>query len=86
MTTGEKLILLRNQKGFTQAKLSDLSKVPQTTISGIENTTKTPGLITAIKLAKALGVDAEDLLPEQEVTKQWKQQKNIQFSKNERMT
>lgn len=73
MTTGEKLILLRNQKGFTQAKLSDLSKVPQTTISGIENTTKTPGLITAIKLAKALGVDAEDLLPEQEVAKQWKQ-------------
>ena len=69
MTTGEKLILLRSQKGFTQAKLSDLSKVPQTTISGIENTKKTPGLITAIKLAKALGVDAEDLLPEKEVTK-----------------
>lgn len=67
-TAGQKLVEFRNQKGLTQSKLSDLSGVPQTTISGIENTSKTPGLRTAIKLAAALGVHAEDLLPEQEVS------------------
>mgnify|MGYP003365114334 CR=1 FL=1 len=69
MTTGEKLIMFRNRLGITQARLSDLSGVPQTTISGIENTSKTPGLVTAIKLARALETDVEELLPEQEVAK-----------------
>lgn len=65
MTSGQELIMLRNRKGLTQAKLSDLSGVPQTTISGIENTNKTPGLKTAIKLAKALEIQVEELLPKE---------------------
>ncbi|KRK48163.1 helix-turn-helix transcriptional regulator [Secundilactobacillus kimchicus] len=69
MNSGEKLIRFRERAGMTQAKLSDVSRVPQTTISGIENTDKTPGLITATKLADALGIDVKELLPEKEVTK-----------------
>ncbi|WP_225418642.1 helix-turn-helix transcriptional regulator [Levilactobacillus angrenensis] len=65
MTSGQELFMIRSQKGLTQAKLSDLSGVPQTTISGIENTNKTPGLKTAIKLAKALEIQVEDLLPKE---------------------
>ena len=68
MTSGQQLLEFRNRKNYTQAKLSDLSGVPQTTISGIENTNKTPGLRTAIKLASALGIHVEELLPK-EVTK-----------------
>ncbi|WP_176044868.1 helix-turn-helix transcriptional regulator [Lactiplantibacillus plantarum] len=65
MTSGERLIQFRNKRGLTQSKLSDLSGVPQTTISGIENTSKTPGLRTAIKLASALEINVKDLLPKE---------------------
>lgn len=64
MSTGKLLIELRKSHRLSQAKLSDLSGVPQTTISGIENTGKTPGLKTASKLANVFGLHAEDLLPD----------------------
>ncbi|HAA5011154.1 TPA_asm: XRE family transcriptional regulator [Listeria monocytogenes] len=48
---------------MSQSKLSDISGVPQTTISGIEGG-KTPTLIIAKKLADALGVTTDDLLQE----------------------
>ena len=67
MTSGELIAALRGKQHMTQAKLSDISGVPQTTISGIENTQKTPGLKTAVKLAEALGVTPEELLPKEEV-------------------
>lgn len=62
MTSGEILIRLRQKRKLSQAQLSDLSSVPQTTISGIENDNKVPGLKTAVKLANVLNVHAEDLL------------------------
>ncbi|EAG4642429.1 XRE family transcriptional regulator [Listeria monocytogenes] len=52
---------------MTQAKLADVSGVPQTTISGIEGG-KTPTLIIAKKLADALEVTTDDLLKESERT------------------
>lgn len=64
MNVGETLVALRKKHDFSQAKLSDLSGVPQTTISGIENEGKTPGLNVASKLAKALNVKIEDLINE----------------------
>lgn len=69
MTSGQRLLEFRNRKNYTQAKLLDLSCVPQTTISGIENTNKTLSLKTAIKRASALGIRVEELLPEEKVTK-----------------
>lgn len=68
MNSGEIIIALRNKHGLTQAQLAQKSDVPQTTISGIENSGKTPGLKTADKLARVFGLHAEDLL-NQEVTK-----------------
>ncbi|WP_125572834.1 helix-turn-helix domain-containing protein [Levilactobacillus huananensis] len=53
---------------MSQARSSDQSGLPQTTISGIANDSKTLGLKNAIKLAKVFGVHAEELLLE-EVTK-----------------
>lgn len=69
MTSGTVLIALRKKFGLTQAQLAERSGVPQTTISGIENTNKTPGLKTADRLANVFGLHAEDLLPVEEVTK-----------------
>ncbi|WP_165815179.1 helix-turn-helix domain-containing protein [Levilactobacillus bambusae] len=68
MNAGEVLVKLRKERGLSQFQLSDLSGVPQTTISGIENDGKTPGLKNAAKLAKVFQIHAEDLLP-QEVAK-----------------
>ncbi|EJN6816656.1 helix-turn-helix transcriptional regulator [Listeria monocytogenes] len=67
MTAGENMKLIRVKKSMTQAKLADVSGVPQTTISGIEGG-KTPTLIIAKKLADALEVTTDDLLKESERT------------------
>lgn len=49
------LIRLRRQADLTQPELSALSRVPQTTISAIENgTTTRPQAHTLLRIAKAL--------------------------------
>lgn len=53
---------LRKRIGLTQAQLSDKSGVPQTTISGIEKDGRNPNVVTARRLADALGVDMNDML------------------------
>ncbi|MCI1893027.1 MAG: helix-turn-helix domain-containing protein [Schleiferilactobacillus harbinensis] len=55
----------REKAGLTQAQLSDKSGVPQTTISGIENSGKKPNVVAAHRLADALGVTMEELLVEE---------------------
>ena len=53
---------LRWDKNWSQAKLSMRSNVPRSTISDIENNQfENPGVYTAIKLARALGVSVEDI-------------------------
>lgn len=47
---------------MNQTQLADVSGVPKTTISGIINDSKIPNLVTASKLAMALGIHAEDLM------------------------
>lgn len=67
LTVGSNVKFIREKKSMSQAKLSDVSGVPQTTISGIEGG-KTPTLIIAKKLADALGVTTDDLLRESQMT------------------
>lgn len=62
MDVGQRIIQLPSRKGWSQGQLSDVSGVPQSTISGIENAQKVPGLVVASKLAKALDVTIEDFL------------------------
>ncbi|EUJ53837.1 helix-turn-helix transcriptional regulator [Listeria fleischmannii] len=52
---------------MSQARLSDISGVPQTTISGIEGG-KTPNVIIANKLADALNITVNDLLSDKQTT------------------
>ncbi len=62
-TTGEKLVRLRRGQGLTQAELSESSGVAQSTIAQIETGKRArphPG--TLKKLAKAMGLEARDLL------------------------
>lgn len=68
MTIGEKIKLHRERKGFSQTKLADISGVPQTTISGLENKNVIPSVLIADKLAKALGVTVNDLLSDKQTT------------------
>lgn len=57
---------LRESKGLTQMELARRSGVPQSTICDIEaGRTKGPTLRVAVKLAAALGVPVERLLPEE---------------------
>lgn len=58
---------LRTASGLTQSQLSFLSGIHVTQISRLERGERSPGkmdLSTAAKLAKALGIHAEDLLGE----------------------
>ena len=51
---GERLKALRDERGFTLAKLADLSGVPASTISKIENRQLRPSFVNALNLAMAL--------------------------------
>lgn len=54
----------RTLKGFTQEKLANLSGIDQTTISAIEcGKNKKPSWETVLRIAKALGVDPEEIFP-----------------------
>lgn len=53
---------LRWEKNWSQLQLALRSGVPQSAISDIENnTTSNPGVYTALRLAKALSVNVEDI-------------------------
>jgi transcriptional regulator with XRE-family HTH domain len=53
-TLGQRLRLLRKERGFSIAELARLSGVPGSTISKIENGLLNPSLVNAINLASAL--------------------------------
>lgn len=56
-----KLRYYRRLREITQTVLSELSQVPQTTISEIEDGKRTPGVDIAIRLAKALCTTVEEI-------------------------
>lgn len=70
MTFAEKLRVAMAIKGWTQSKLSNESGVAQTTISPLCLGKTEPKLSTAMRLAKALGVEITELLPDDEEEEQ----------------
>lgn len=52
---------IRWEKNLSQKTLSQKSGVSQSVISSVENGLTIPNLITALRLAKALGVAVEDI-------------------------
>jgi transcriptional regulator with XRE-family HTH domain len=63
---GEKVKMLREQKGFSLKDLADSTGFSTALLSQMENHLVSPSLGTMIKLAKALGVKVGDLLGETE--------------------
>lgn len=61
-TLGEKLVLYRKEKKWSQEDLAEYSGVSKTQISRIERDIANPGVITLDLLEKALGLPRGDLL------------------------
>ena len=63
LLTGESsLRVWRRYRGLTQTALARAAAVPQSVISAIETGKRSPSLKTLRALARALGVDLEDLM------------------------
>lgn len=61
---------IRKEKGFTRAKLSELSKIPLITIKSLENGFNDPKnakLSTLVALARALKCKVRDFYPNEKV-------------------
>jgi len=52
---------LREEGELTQEKLSELAELDQTYISGIENGTRNPTILSAVRIAKALKISVSEL-------------------------
>lgn len=52
---------LREKSELTQERLSELSELDQTYISGIENGSRNPTILSAVRIAKALKTSISDL-------------------------
>jgi len=60
---GEKLRKIRNSKKLTQEELADRAGMHFTYIGQIERGLRNPSLINLHKLAKALRISSDELLP-----------------------
>jgi transcriptional regulator with XRE-family HTH domain len=61
-TFGANLRSAREQAGLTQEALGHRADFHPTEVNRIERGRRNPGLLTIVKLAKALGIPAGDLL------------------------
>lgn len=59
---GQKVRKVRLQKGLSQGDIAKILGVHRTYISGLERGVRNPSLLTVQKVAKALGVDAKNLI------------------------
>ncbi|MDP8952338.1 MAG: helix-turn-helix domain-containing protein [Actinomycetota bacterium] len=59
----QELTRIRNERGWSQQKLSDVAKVNKATINQIERGRRSPNVETLEKLAVALGVELGDFFP-----------------------
>ena len=66
MGWNDKVTKLMNQRGITQKQLSVLSGVTESSISRYLHSTKTPRMDIVVNIAKALHVETEFLLDEEE--------------------
>lgn len=54
---------IRLEKGLTRRELAAASGVTENSIYRYERKERIPDLVTAVKISKALGCKAEDLIP-----------------------
>ena len=59
---GKKLREIRLKKKLSQGDVSRILQVHRSYISGLERAMRNPSLLTVQKIAKALGVNAKDLI------------------------
>ena len=59
---GKKLREIRIKKKLSQGDVSRILQVHRSYISGLERGMRNPSLLTVQKIAKALGVNAKDLI------------------------
>ena len=59
---GKKLREIRLKKKLSQGDVSRILQVHRSYISGLERGMRNPSLLTVQKIAKALGVNAKDLI------------------------
>ena len=59
---GKKLREIRLKKELSQGDVSRILKVHRSYISGLERGMRNPSLLTVQKIAKALGINAKDLI------------------------
>ena len=64
ITFGEKLKLLRNQKGISQEKFAELSGLHRTYISDIERGDRNVSLINIVRIAAGLEIEIAELFKE----------------------
>jgi len=61
---GEKIRVLRRQRGLSQEKLAEMIKMDFTSVNELENGKRNPSLKTIHKIARALKVPVENLFRE----------------------
>lgn len=59
---GRNFSRIRREKGLTQEQVEERSGFSQQYISGLENGTRNPTIVTLFELAQALGVSPVDLV------------------------
>lgn len=64
-----RILKLCGERGWTIRQLADAADIPLTTIESIlYGYSKNPGILTCMKIARALGVSVEELVNEQQST------------------
>lgn len=58
---GLNVLRRREARGLSQEKLAEKAELDRTYISGIERGVRNPGLLSLVRIAKALGVKTGDL-------------------------
>lgn len=69
---GKQFRNFRKQKGLSQVALAKMVGISPTLISHIERNKVTPSLKTLIKLCTALNCSISSLIPEKDITKNYK--------------
>ena len=64
MTTGQKLKLVRKERGLTQKELSEILSIAESAVRKYESGTIEPKLNTIVQFAKALDINPTKLLPD----------------------
>ena len=60
---GQRIRMLREERGWSQARLAQNARIAQATVSRMEAGKKIPRLTTLVIVATSLGTTLNDLLP-----------------------